>query len=76
MTDFYTSIGYLGNDLQLASHGFNDFAKETFLRLARETVGEYLGEAKTSWKLISDNYRSANPPLEPADSLRCECRRP
>ena len=45
------------------------FAKETFLRLAREAVGDYLGEAKTSWKLISDNYRSANPPLEPAISL-------
>jgi small-conductance mechanosensitive channel len=47
----------------------SQFAKETFLRLAREAVGEYLGEAKTSWKLISDNYRSANPPLEPAISL-------
>jgi small-conductance mechanosensitive channel len=47
----------------------SQFAKETFLRLAREAVGEYLGEAKTSWKLISDNYRSANPPLEPAVSL-------
>src|SRR5215472_6247719 len=47
----------------------SQFAKETLLRLAREAVGEYLGEAKTSWKLISDNYRSANPPLEPAISL-------
>ena len=47
----------------------SQFAKETFVRLAREAVGEYLGKAKTSWKLISDNYRSANPPLEPAVSL-------
>lgn len=45
------------------------FAKETFLRLAREAVGEYLVEAKASWRVISENYRSANPPLEPSVSL-------
>ena len=45
------------------------FAKDIFLRLANEAVGEYLVEAKTSWKQISDNYRSANPPVEPAVSL-------
>ena len=45
------------------------FAKDTFLRLAREAVGEYLVEAQTSWRVISDNYRSANPPLEPGVSL-------
>ena len=45
------------------------FARETFLRLAREAVGDYLVQAKTSWKHISENYRSANPSLEPTVSL-------
>lgn len=41
------------------------FAKETFLRLANEAVGDYLVEAKASWKVISENTRIANPMLEP-----------
>jgi small-conductance mechanosensitive channel len=45
------------------------FAKDTFLRLARGAVGEYLVEAQTSWKVMSDNYRIVNPSLEPAVSL-------
>jgi small-conductance mechanosensitive channel len=44
-------------------------ARETFSRLAKEAVGEYLLEAQTSWKAISDNYRSANPSLEPTVAL-------
>src|SRR6202789_1231807 len=44
-------------------------AKEMLLRVAKEAIGEYLLEAQTSWKAISDNYRSANPPLEPTVAL-------
>src|SRR6202050_1508185 len=45
------------------------FARETLLRVAKEAIGEYLVEAQTSWKAISDNYRSENPPLEPTVAL-------
>jgi small-conductance mechanosensitive channel len=45
------------------------FAREMLLRVAKEAIGEYLAEAQTSWKAISDNYRSANPPLEPTVTL-------
>jgi small-conductance mechanosensitive channel len=44
-------------------------AREMLLRVATEAVGEYLLEAQISWKAISDNYRSANPPLEPTVAL-------
>jgi hypothetical protein len=39
------------------------------LRVAKEAIGEYLLKAQTSWKAMSDNYRSANPPLEPTVAL-------
>src|SRR6202453_3896822 len=45
------------------------FAREMLLRVAKEAIGEYLAEAQTSWKAISDNYRSENPPLEPNVAL-------
>ena len=40
-------------------------AREVLLRVAKETIGGYLLEAQKSWKEIIENYRSANPPLEP-----------
>jgi small-conductance mechanosensitive channel len=46
-----------------------EFAREMLLRIAKEAIGEYLLEAQTSWKEISDNYRSANPPLQPTVAL-------
>jgi small-conductance mechanosensitive channel len=45
------------------------FAREMLLRVAKEAIGEYLAGAQTSWKAISDNYRSENPPLEPTVTL-------
>jgi small-conductance mechanosensitive channel len=45
------------------------FAREMLLRVATEAVGGYLADARTSWKLMSDNYQSANPPLEPTITL-------
>src|SRR6202042_555396 len=44
-------------------------ATEMLLRVANGAIGENLLEAQTSWKAISDNYRSANPPLEPTVAL-------
>jgi small-conductance mechanosensitive channel len=41
------------------------FAKEMLLRVAKAAIGEYVVEAQTSWKTVSDNYRIAKPPLEP-----------
>lgn len=49
----------------LSTASDSQFARETFLRLANEAVGDYLVEAKASWKVISDNNRTANPLLEP-----------
>ena len=45
------------------------FAREMLLRVAKEAIGEYLLEAQTSWKAMSDNYRSANARLEPTVAL-------
>jgi small-conductance mechanosensitive channel len=44
-------------------------AKAMLLRAANEAIGEYLVEAQRSWKVMSDNYQSANPPLEPTVAL-------
>ena len=45
------------------------FAKAMLLRAANEAIGEYLVEAQSSWKVMSENYESANPPLEPTVAL-------
>ena len=44
-------------------------ARGMLLRVAKQAIGEYLVEALASWKAISDNYRSATPPLEPTVAL-------
>ena len=44
-------------------------AREMLLRVAKEAIGEYLVEAQASWKKMSDDYRSANPPLDPTVAL-------
>src|SRR6204780_4624689 len=44
-------------------------AREMLSRVAKEAIGEYLVEAQISWKVISDNYRSANPSLDPTVAL-------
>src|ERR1700722_16897053 len=45
------------------------FAKAMLLRAANDAIGEYLVEAQSSWKVMSDNYESPNPPLEPTVAL-------
>lgn len=47
----------------------SQLAREMLLRVANDAIGEYLVEAQTSWKQISDNFRSENPPLEPTVAL-------
>jgi small-conductance mechanosensitive channel len=45
------------------------FAKEMLTRIAKEVIGDYLAEAQTSWKAVSDYYETANPSLKPAITL-------
>jgi small-conductance mechanosensitive channel len=40
-------------------------ARAMLLRVANEVIGEYLVEAQNSWKAVSDDYRTENPPIEP-----------
>src|SRR5580658_7559537 len=42
-----------------------ELAKQMLLRVAKVAIGEYVVEAQTSWKIVSENYRIAKPPLEP-----------
>jgi small-conductance mechanosensitive channel len=45
------------------------FAREMLLRVAKESIGDYLIEAQVSWKYISENFRIANSSLEPIVTL-------
>jgi small-conductance mechanosensitive channel len=53
----------------LTSDSDCQLAREMLLRVAKEAIGDYLVEAQASWRVISDNYQSANPPLEPTVTL-------
>jgi small-conductance mechanosensitive channel len=44
-------------------------AREMLLRVAKAAIGDYLVEAHTSWKRISDNFRIEKPSLEPTVAL-------
>jgi len=44
-------------------------AREMLSRVAKEAIGDYLVDARASWKVISDNYQSENPSLEPSVTL-------
>jgi hypothetical protein len=43
--------------------------QEMLLLVSKEAIGDYLVEAQTSWKAMSDNYQSENPSLEPTVAL-------
>lgn len=45
------------------------FAKEMLMRVVKGAIGEYLLEAQTSWKQMSEYYRGESPPLEPTVAL-------
>ncbi len=53
----------------LTSASDSQFARAMLLRVAKEAIGEYLLEAQSSWKTMSDNYQIENPPLEPTVAL-------
>jgi small-conductance mechanosensitive channel len=45
------------------------FARDMLARVAREAIGDYLLEARTSWKVVSDYYETVSPSLEPTVTL-------
>jgi len=53
----------------LSSSSDAALAREMLLRAANEAIGDYMIEAKNSWKAVSDEFRSENPPLEPVVAL-------
>jgi small-conductance mechanosensitive channel len=56
--------------IRLTSGSDHLHAREMLLRVATETVSDYLVEAQHSWKRIVDNYRIENPFLEPVVTLQ------
>jgi small-conductance mechanosensitive channel len=58
--------------IRLTSGSDHEQAREMLLRVAKETVGDYLVEAQSSWKQIVENYRIQNPVLEPTVTLQAE----
>jgi small-conductance mechanosensitive channel len=45
-------------------------AREMLLRVGKDTISEYLGDARAAWKHIVENYRVENPLLEPTVTLQ------
>ena len=45
------------------------FAREMLLRVAKDSIGDYLIQAEASWKYVTDNFRIANSSLEPIVTL-------
>jgi len=62
---------FIWDEIKVVLTGTSDsqFARAMLLRVAKEAIGEYLLEAQSSWKTMSDNYQIANPPLEPTVAL-------
>jgi len=55
--------------IRLTSVSDHEQARQMLLRVAKETVSDYLTEAQDSWKRIVENYRIQNRPLEPTVTL-------
>jgi small-conductance mechanosensitive channel len=49
----------------LTTQSDHRFAAEMLLRVAEETVAHFMTEAMSVWKEVTDNFRIANPRLEP-----------
>lgn len=56
--------------IRLTSGSDHERARAMLLRVAKETVNDYLVEAQRSWKQMVDNYRIENPLLEPIVTLQ------
>src|SRR6202041_201639 len=62
---------FIWDEIKVVLTGTSDsqFARAMLLRVAKEAIGEYLLEAQSSWKTMSDNYQIENAPLEPTVAL-------
>jgi small-conductance mechanosensitive channel len=62
---------FIWDEIKVVLTGTSDsqLARTMLLRVAKEAIGEYLVEAQSSWKTMSENYQSENPPLEPTVAL-------
>jgi small-conductance mechanosensitive channel len=62
---------FIWDEIKVVLTGTSDsqLARAMLLRVAKEAIGEYLFEAQSSWKTMSENYQSENPPLEPTVAL-------
>jgi small-conductance mechanosensitive channel len=69
--NYSQGFGFIWDEIKVLLTTTSDcrLAREMLLRVAKEAVGEYLVEAQKSWKTVVDNYRSANPALEPTVAL-------
>ena len=56
--------------IRLTAESDHQHTREMLLRIAKETVSDYLVEAQASWKQIVENYRIENPVLEPTVTLQ------
>lgn len=56
--------------IRLTSESDHQHAREMLLRVAKETVSDYLVEAHASWKRVVENYRIEHPLLEPTVNLQ------
>jgi small-conductance mechanosensitive channel len=62
---------FIWDEIKVALTGDSDpqLARAMLLKVAKEAIGEYLFEAQSSWKSMSEYYQSQNPPLEPTVAL-------
>lgn len=62
---------FIWDEIKVVLTGTSDsqIARAMLLRVAKEAIGEYLLEAQSSWKTMSDNYQIENAPLEPTVAL-------
>ncbi|MCU1333454.1 MAG: small-conductance mechanosensitive channel [Candidatus Angelobacter sp.] len=56
--------------IQLTCGSDHQHTREMLLRVAKETVSDYLVEAQRSWKWVTENYRIESPLLEPMVTLQ------
>src|SRR6201995_1861776 len=62
---------FVWDEIKVVFTSSSDFqlAKDMLTRVAKEAIGDYLLEAQTSWKVVSDYYETVSPPLEPTVTL-------
>jgi small-conductance mechanosensitive channel len=65
--NYSQGFGFIWDEIKVFFTTSSDceLAKQMLLQVAKLAIGEYVVEAQTSWKSVSENYRIAKPPLEP-----------